>query len=96
MIFSPDFLLTVKSNGIAPNGQTDDGEWISEDFVGLYFPGLYRWTVSVPSRAYGAYNYSNLPMRDDQVSNLRDEKNRVVLGIAGSTSPAIQYVRIPE
>lgn len=95
-IFSPDSIITVSSYPAGPVGQTDDGDWIGGDYMGLYFPGLYRWTVAVPSRAYGSYIYSNLPMRDEMLSNLRDENNRVVLGIAGATSPAVQYVRIPE
>jgi hypothetical protein len=95
-IFNPDSIITVTSHPAGPTGISEDGGWIGEDIMGLYFPGLYRWTVAVPSRAYGAYIYSNLPMRDEQLSNLRDWNDRVVLGIAGSASPAVQYVRIPE
>ena len=95
-IFSPDKVVTLLSEPFGPSGQTDDGDWIGVDFPGVFFPGLYRWTVAVPSRAYGAYVYSDLPMRDEQLSNLRDENYRVVLGIAGTMSPAVQYVRITE
>ena len=95
-IFGPDSVVTVTSHPAGALGQTDDGDWIGNEIIGIFFPGLYRWTVAVPSRAYGAYIYSELPMRDEQLSNLRDENDRVVLGVAGSTSPAVQYVRIPE
>ena len=90
----PDSLRTVVSHPAAPFEQNDDGYWIGQDILSLYLPGLYRWTVSVPSRAYGAYVYSQLPMRDEKVSNLRDEEGNVVLGIAGSAASASQYVRI--
>ena len=95
-IFSPDSIVRITSHPAGPIGQDSKGNWVHEDIMGLYFPGLYRWTVIVPSRAYGSYIYSNLPMRDEQLSNLRNENGRVVLGIAGSASPAIQYVRVPE
>ena len=48
----------------------------------------------MPSRAYGAYIYSRLPLRDEQVSNFRDQDGNVVLGVAGSAAEASQYVRI--
>ncbi|UCH09399.1 MAG: hypothetical protein JSU61_09180, partial [Fidelibacterota bacterium] len=93
-VLGPDSLHTVVSHPAAPFEQRDDGYWIGQDILSLYLPGLYRWTVSVPSRAYGAYVYSQLPMRDEKVSNLRDENGEVVLGIAGSAASATQYVRI--
>ncbi|MCH7859842.1 MAG: hypothetical protein IID14_09125 [Candidatus Marinimicrobia bacterium] len=88
--------MTVTSHPAGVVGKTDDGDRIGNEIISIFFPGLYRWTVAVPSRAYGAYIFSELPMRDEQLSNLRDENDRVVLGIAGSTSPSIQYVRILE
>ena len=93
-VLGPDSLRTVVSHPAAPIEQRDNGSWIGREILSLYLPGLYRWTVSVPSRAYGAYVYSQLPMRDEQVSNLRDENGEVVLGIAGSAASASQYVRI--
>ena len=95
-IFGPDSIVTVTSHPAGVVGKTDDGDRIGNEIISIFFPGLYRWTVAVPSRAYGAYIFSELPMRDEQLSNLRDENDRVVLGIAGSTSPSIQYVRILE
>ncbi|UCD37654.1 MAG: hypothetical protein JSW54_12660 [Fidelibacterota bacterium] len=89
-----DSIRTVTSHPAAPTEQDEQGNWIGHDILSLYLPGLYRWTVAVPSRAYGAYVYSQLPMRDEQVSNLRDENGQVVLGIAGSAAEATQYVRV--
>ncbi len=93
-VLGPDSLRTMISHPSAPVEQRDDGSWIGQEPLSMFPPGLYRWTVSVPSRAYGAYVFSQLPMRDEQVSNLRDENGEVVLGIAGSTASASQYVRI--
>jgi hypothetical protein len=93
-VLGPDSLRTMISHPSAPVEQRDDGSWIGQEPLSMFPPGLYRWTVSVPSRAYGAYVYSQLPMRDEQVSNLRDENGEVVLGIAGSAASASQYVRI--
>ena len=93
-VLGPDSLRTMISHPSAPVEQRDDGSWIGQEPLSMFPPGLYRWTVSVPSRAYGAYVFSQLPMRDEQVSNLRDENEEVVLGIAGSAASASQYVRI--
>lgn len=93
-VLGTDSLITVVSHPSMPFERRSDGFWIGQDVLSFYLPGLYRWTVSVPSRAYGAYVYSQLPMRDEQLSNLRDQDGTVVLGIAGSAASASQYVRI--
>lgn len=93
-IHGPDSIETITSHPSAPLEQREDGTWVGRDMLSLYFLGLYRWTISVPSRAYGAYVYSQLPLRDEQVSNFRDQDGNVVLGIAGSAAAAAQYVRI--
>lgn len=94
-IHGPDTVETITSHPSAHVEQREDGTWVGGDIIlSLYFPGLYRWTISVPSRAYGAYLYSQLPLRDEQVSNFRDQDGNVVLGIAGSAAAAAQYVRI--
>ncbi|UCH09114.1 MAG: hypothetical protein JSU61_07665 [Fidelibacterota bacterium] len=93
-IHGPDSVETITSHPSAPLEQRPDGTRVGRDFLSIYFPGLYRWTISVPSRAYGAYVYSQLPLRDEQVSNFRDQDGNVVLGIAGSAADASQYVRI--
>ena len=93
-VVGPDSLEFVSSHPAGPTSKARDGDWIGEEILSFYFPGLYRWTVTVPNRAYGAYFYSNLPMRDEQLSNLRDDDGEVVLGIAGSSAAKVQYVRI--
>jgi hypothetical protein len=96
-ILGPDSVEIVTSYPSAPLEQREDGTRVGRDIISLYFPGLYRWTISVPSRSYGTYVYSQLPLRDEQVSNFRDQDGNVVLGIAGSAADASLYVRIlPE
>ena len=93
-VVGPDSLKISMSHASENSEQLDDGSWIGEHLLGVFFPGLYRWTITVPDRAYGAYFYSGLPMRDEQLSNLRDDNGQVVLGIAGSSADYVQYVRI--
>ncbi len=93
-IYAPDSIEIVNSHPAAPFMQDQTGKWVGGDLIDMYFPGLYRWTVIVPSRDYGHYFYSSLPMRDEAVSNLRDTNNQVVLGIAGAVAETVQYVRI--
>ncbi len=95
-VVGPDSLELVMSHPSNSTDPLDDGSWIGEHMLGFFFPGLYRWTITVPDRAYGAYFYSTLPMRDEQLSNLRDDDGKVVLGIAGSSAASVQYVRILE
>ncbi len=93
-IFSPDSIVVLTSKPWPAFSQNPDGRQVSFDFLSQYFEGLYRWSVIVPDQQYGAYIYARLPLRDDQLSNLRDENGAVVLGIAGSVSTVEQYVRI--
>jgi len=93
-IHGPDSIETISSHPSWPLEQRPDGTRVGRDFISIYFPGLYRWTIYVPSEDYGAYVYSQLPLRDEQVSNFRDQDGNVVLGIAGSAAAAAQYVRI--
>jgi hypothetical protein len=92
-IHGPDSLQVISSHPSAPLEQRPDGARVGRDFFSIYFPGLYRWTVSVPSQDYGAYVYSQLPLRDEQVSNFRDQDGTVVLRIAGSAADASLFVR---
>ncbi|MEE9466501.1 MAG: hypothetical protein V3W14_13110 [Candidatus Neomarinimicrobiota bacterium] len=94
IVLGPDSLSLVTSHPAGTWGEDDRST--GGDLLSLYFPGLYRWIVTVPSQAYGAYFYSDLPMRDKELSNLRDDDKQVVLGIAGSAATSVQYVRIVE
>jgi len=95
-IYPPDSIEIINSHPSAPFMQDQNGNWIGGDFIDLYFSGLYRWTVIVPSPKYGHYFYSSLPIRDEEVSNLRDADGAVILGIAGAVAETVQYVRIKK
>jgi hypothetical protein len=93
-VFSPDSMKIMESMPMTPVAENEDEKYIGKDFIDLHAPGLYQWEVVVPSRQYGHYFYSSLPIRDKELNNLRDQNNEVVLGIAGSVASATQYVRI--
>lgn len=92
-IWRPDSIEIVSDHPSAPLN-VQNGMYIGGDFVGMYFPGLYRWTVFVPSHNYGRYVYSSLPITDSSISNWRDQDGKLVLGCAGSMAPKSIYVRI--
>jgi len=92
-IWTPDSVEIINDRPATPI-DLQNGIYLGGDFTSLYFPGLYRWTVYVPSYNYGQYIYSSLPITDSSVSNWRDEKGDVVLGCAGSMAPKSIYVRI--
>ena len=92
-IFSADSTEIVSDHPATPISQ-ENGIYRGGDFTTFYFPGLYRWTVYVPSHNYGQYVYSQLPITDSSISNWRDENNNVVLGCAGSMAGRSIYVRI--
>ncbi len=93
-IYAADSLEFIRSMPSSALETDEDGYWVGKGILGFFLPGLYRWTISVPDPVYGAYFYSELPMRDRRLSNLRDQDDNVVLGIAGSASNTEQYVRV--
>lgn len=94
-IWSADSIAIVTDHPSAPIN-LQDGIYIGAEFTTMYFPGLYRMTVYVPSYNYGQYVYSSLPITDSSISNWRDENGDVVLGCAGSMAPKSIYVRIDK
>ena len=84
------------SHEIIPQESDDSGHCVYEFPTNMLFPGLKRVTVTVLDDAYGNYFISDLPIRDEQMSNLRDQNDNVVLGIAGSAAPRSVYVRIEK
>ncbi len=94
-IFRSDSIEVVADHPATPIN-LENGIYIGGDFTTFYFPGLYRWTVYVPSHNYGQYVYSSLPITDSSISNWRDEDDNVVLGCAGSMASRSIYVRIDK
>ena len=94
-IFRPDSIEIISDHPAIPIS-LENGIYLGGDFTTFYFPGLYRWTVYVPSHNYGQYVYSRLPITDSSISNWRDENDSVVLGCAGSMAGRSIYVRIDK
>jgi len=95
-IIAPDSTIIIESNPFSAIARADDGGWLCMEFSSEHAPGLYQLTVYVPSRDYGHYFFSGLPIRDEQLNNLRDQNDEVVLGIAGSISANHTYFRVRE
>ncbi len=86
----------IESQPMAGIEQTVEGNWICMEFASEHPPGLYKLTVYVPSKNYGKYFYSSLPIRDENLNNFRDQDNAVVLGIAGAMATNSLYFRVIE
>ncbi len=89
--FETDIIISYGYSGQPLEGSS---RWLYQDITSFSTPGLYRWAIAVPDQDYGAYFYSELPINDEGLNNLRDDQNNVVLGIAGSSSCSYQYVRV--
>ena len=63
------------------------------NFIGIP-EGLYLLRMEAFNQSYGNYVYSGLPMRDRELSNWRDDKNNVVLGVLGSKNPIEFHMRL--
>ncbi|MBU0529095.1 hypothetical protein KKF86_04975 [bacterium] len=60
---------------------------------GMFPIGLSQVTVSILDNRYSQYFISSLPLRDEALSNLRDQNGKVILGIAGSATVTNIYVK---
>ncbi len=60
---------------------------------GMFPIGLSYLTISILDNDYSQYFISNLPLRDEALSNLRDQNGNAVLGIAGSATVTNLYVK---
>ncbi|MBL7013902.1 MAG: hypothetical protein ISR83_05750 [Candidatus Marinimicrobia bacterium] len=83
-IISPDSLVYEFSGFLSSEEIATNGESIYNMNLFFLSQGLYQLTVIVFDDYYGNYLISELPLRDESLSNLRDENDHVVLGIAGS------------
>ncbi len=95
-IINEDSTKIVESNPFSAVARADDGGWLCMEFSSEHAPGLYQLTVYVPSKDYGHYFFSGLPIRDEQLNNLRNQNDEVVLGIAGAISANQVYFRVRE
>ena len=75
-----------------PSESDKQGYSIFELTQGMFPIGLSQVTVSILDNNYSQYFISSLPLRDEALSNLRDQNGYVILGIAGSVTNTTLYV----
>lgn len=93
-IIAPDSLINEFNVFLSTNEVNADGEAIYKLPLFFLSEGLYQLTVNVFDEHYGNYFISELPLRDEALSNLRDQNDVVVLGIAGSVTESNLIFRI--
>ena len=93
-VISPDSLVKEFSGILSSEEMNEIGESIYNMSIFFLSQGLYQLTVNVFDENYGNYLISELPLRDESLSNLRDQNDTVVLGIAGSITDSKLYFRI--
>jgi len=73
----------------------DNGLPLFQENFTIGFPlGIYRISIYSYNDSYGSYVWSNLPLRDREVSNWRDQDGNVVLGNLGSRASIQFYMRL--
>ncbi|HDR04003.1 MAG TPA: hypothetical protein ENN84_01980 [Candidatus Marinimicrobia bacterium] len=96
--FSPDSIVPFYTHPSFPSSEFLNGipDYVIglEPLTGQILPGLYRFSVSVMDPAFGNYYYSNLPIKDPEKSNLRDQEGRVVIGVVGSIAKNSVWLRV--
>jgi hypothetical protein len=88
-----DSLSFSHSAFFPPNVMDQTGYTIFELAPSMFPLGLSHLTVSILDNRYSQYFISSLPLRDETLSNLRDQNGNVILGIAGSTTVTMLYVK---
>ena len=92
-IFSADSSQVTFSGLITPDQMNESGQLVYSFPLSLLDLGLYQIKIFVLDENYGNYFTSSLPLRDEAMSNFRDQHGSVVLGIAGSSTPHSIYLR---
>ncbi len=72
----------------------DDGRSLYKFYTILMEPGLYRMEIYTLDEHYATYSTSALELNDVEMSNLRNQDEKVILGFAGSVSYTNYYFRI--
>jgi len=89
-----DDSLSFSHNAFFPPSESDQPGISIFELVPSMFPlGLSQVTVSVLDNRYSQYFISSLPLRDEALSNLRDQNGTVILGIAGSVTAKTIYIK---
>lgn len=86
--------LSFSHSAFFPPSQSDLPGYSIFNLSQSMFPlGLSQVTVSILDNNYSQYFISSLPLRDEALSNLRDQNGKVILGIAGSITITSLYVK---
>jgi len=92
-VFSKDSIIYSYSTYFPPGESDIEGKSLYQLSRGFFPIGISELTVSVLSREYSQYFISSLPLRDRELSNLRDQNDNAVLGIAGSATVTKLFVK---
>lgn len=92
-VINADSVLYSYSAYFPPQESDVEGKSICQLVRGFFPIGTSQLTISVLSYEYGQYILSSLPLDDTELSNLRDQDGNVVLGICGSATETVLYIR---
>ncbi len=92
-VVTPDSFIFSHS-AFFPPSELDQSDYAVFTLSKNMFPiGLSQVTVSIPDNIYSQYFISSLSLRDEALSNLRDQNYNVILGIAGSITETKLYIK---
>ena len=92
-VINNDSVTFSHSAFFPPNESDQPGYSIFHLSQGMFPIGLSHVTVSIFDNNYSQYFISSLPLCDEALSNLRDQNDNVILGIAGSATVTTIYVK---
>ncbi len=92
-VINNDSIAFSHSAFFPPSESGQQGYAIFNLSQGMFPIDLSQVTVSILDNNYSQYFISSLPLRDEALSNLRDQNGDVILGIAGSLTITTIYVK---
>ena len=92
-VINNDSVVFSHSAFFPPSESDQPGYSIFNLPQGMFPIGLSQVTISILDNHYSQYFISSLPLRDEALSNLRDQNGKVILGIAGSATVTTIYVK---
>ena len=92
-VINNDSVTFSHSAFFPPSESNQPGYSIFELAPSMFPLGLSQVTVSIFDNNYSQYFISSLPLRDEALSNLRDQNSNVILGITGSASITTLHVK---
>jgi hypothetical protein len=92
-IINTDSLIFSHSAFFPPSASDQQGYVIFHLSQGMFPIGLSQVSVSILDNNYSQYLILSLPLRDEALSNLRDQNSNVILGIVGSVTITTIYIK---